>query len=249
MKGNIWSKWTLLDSRPPEVRFLIFIFPMMIFVQSIGQRYEMGINVGPSISYRTSVDAGDPVAASIQNGEEGIYTFDFGLDLKRTLSPRLKFGAGVWYSQKGFSNTNVGITYDDLSLFNKVIQIDFIQNYIEIPLLIYYRLNKTTDSQWYTFVGYNNSILFSQKNNVIMRSGEINKGDVERLGEPYLENATRYNPGFLIGFGWQKPIDDKYSFGLEPAFKMLLSPLKEDRFMTHRRLYSLVLNFRFIRKL
>ena len=91
----------------------------------MGQSYEMGINIGPSISYRTSAQSGDPIAVSIQNGEEGIYTFDFGLDLRRSISDKTKVGIGIWYSQKGMSNTNVGITYDDLSLFTEVVQIGF----------------------------------------------------------------------------------------------------------------------------
>ena len=231
------------------MRLVIFVILLVASAVAFGQKYEMGINVGPSISYRTSPEGEDPVAVSIQNGEEGIYTFDFGLELRREFSSKLKVGIGIWYSQKGFSNTNVGITYDDLSLLNKVVQIDFIQNYVEVPILVYYKLNKTNDSHFYTMLGYNNSILFSQKNNVILRAGEMNKDQLNKLRTPYLENSTRYNPGFLLGFGWQKPIDDKHSFGLEPAFKMLLSPLREDRFMTHRKLYSLVLNFRFIRKL
>ena len=231
------------------MRSLLPVCFLALSAQLIGQEYEMGINVGPSISYRTSVESTDPIAVSIQNGEEGIYTFDFGLDLRRSLSDKFTVGIGLWYSQKGMSNTNVGITYDDLSLFNKVVQIDFIQNYIELPFLVYYKINRTNAFNLYTFLGYNNSILFSQKNNIILRSGEMNKGEFERLNEPYLENLTRYNPGFIVGFGWQKPIDENYSFGLEPAFKMLLSPLREERFMTNRKLYSLVLNFRFIRKL
>lgn len=246
---NFNDRKHLFHSHFLGMRLVILLLLLVICVHAFGQKYEMGINVGPAISYRTAADSGDPIAISIQNGEKGIYTFDFGLDLRRTLSNKLKVGIGVWYSQKGFSNTNVGITYDDLTLFNKVVQIDFIQNYIEVPLLIYYKLNKTADSHLYTFLGYNNSVLFSQKNNVIFRIGEINKEEFDHLSEPYLENSTRYNPGILLGFGWQRPIDDKYSFGLEPGFKILLSPLKEDRFMTHRKLYSLVLNFRFVRKL
>lgn len=231
------------------MRFVIITFLFVTTGLAFGQKYEAGINVGPSISYRTSAEGDDPVAVSIQNGEEGIYTFDFGLDLRRTFSKKIKAGIGIWYSQKGFSNTNIGITYDDLTLFHKVVQIDFIQNYVEVPIMAYYKLNKTTGSDLYAFLGYNNSVLFSQKNNVILRSGEMNNEELDRLSEPYLENSTRYSPGFLVGFGWQKPIDDKHCFGLEPVFKMLLSPLREDRFMTHRKLYSFVLNFRFIRKL
>ena len=228
---------------------LIWVLVLLAVQYGYAQRTEIGVNVSPSISYRTTQINQDPVAQAIQNGEKGIYTFDFGLDLRRRLSQRLKVGVGVWYSQKGFSNTNVGITYNDPRLLGKVAQIDFIQNYIEIPIAGYYKFNKGDLSDIYGLVGFNSSFLFSQKNNVITRAGEINKSEFAELEKPYLQNSTAYNPGFLIGFGLQRSIDEKFSIGLEPAFKMMLSPLKESRFMTHRKLYSLALNFRFVRNL
>jgi len=216
--------------------------------QLISQTLEFGLNTGPTISYRTYDDRGataiEPLA--IISGEKQMYTFDFGLDMRYRLHPRWKIGTGVWYSQKGFSNVNVRIAYQDLVL-DEVAHIDFIQNYLDLPLTINYKLNQSDRFDIYGVAGLVASFLLSEKNNVILKNGEISSAGKESLEKPYLSNTTNINLGWILGIGIQKAIDEKYVIGFEPSFRRMESALVESQYNTERKLYSFTLNFRFVR--
>jgi len=118
------------------LRFLTAFYFLLSGFTSFAQNWELAINVIPTASYRfQSLHSQDELANSIANAEQGIYTFDFGLDLQRPITPRFNLGIGLLYSQKGLANVNPGITYGDLAL-NEVAQVEFVQDYLEITLFL-----------------------------------------------------------------------------------------------------------------
>jgi len=227
-------------------------FSLVVFFLStphlFSQSLEFGLNTGPTISYRTYNDRGatDLEPLAIISGEKQMYTFDFGLDMRYLFHTRWKVGTGVWYSQKGFSNVNVRIAYQDLIL-DEVAHIDFVQNYLDVPLTLYYKLNRSDRFDVYGMAGLVTSFLLNEKNDVILKNGEISSSNKESLHKPYLTNTSKVNLGWILGIGIQKPIDDKYIIGVEPSFKRMESPLIETQYETQRKLYSFTLNFRFVR--
>ena len=214
-----------------------------------GQDIEWSLNVAPGISYRIPQSSSlNTQAASIQFGEKAMYVFDFGVDIRKSLTPRVRFGTGVLYSQKGFSNNNVAAAYSGLTL-NRRYLVDFIQNYIEIPFFLSYDLIQSDQLRFYALAGVNNSLLVNDKNSVTVTKGEASEEIVKRLEEPYLQNKVLHNFGTLAGLGVTTTVDSKTSLGVELIGKLIASPLYDQVSNTRRHLYSLNMNFRFIRKL
>ena len=230
------------------MRYCVYIYFLIIPFLSNSQVFEFGLHVTPSLSYRISSNSqNNPNAQSIEIGEKGIYTFDFGVDLKRSLGTRWKIGTGLLYSQKGFANNNVGAIYQ--LDFPEISHIDYVQDYLEVPLFLNYLINPGEKLEYYASLGITNAFLLNDKNNVIFRSQLIADKDYTKLQEPYLNSNGIYHFGIRWGMGTQFSIDEKYSFGLEPIFKLSFTELEESRFETSRKLISLGLDFRFIKRI
>ncbi len=233
-----------------EHRFLLFLVVALFPLLSQAQKIEIGVNVAPTISFRFSQPS-DHISAraeSIRISERPVHTFDFGIDVRSKITNRLKIGAALIYSQKGFANTNLPATYDipDLS---KMHSIDYVQDYLEIPFFATYDYFKDKKISAYGLLGINNSLLFNAKNNVIIKSGNISDEDYQTLAAPYLQSSKIHNIGMMAGTGVLVNVNDKTAIGLEAQTKFMFTPLEETFFATHRHLFSMGLNFRFVRKL
>lgn len=228
----------------------LLLLPVLFLMTSAGaQGLEWGLNIAPGVSYRFAPQmTADPLGASIQSGEEAMYVFDFGLDVRKEITPRLSVGTGIFYSQKGFSNTHVAAVYDDPGLSRRYL-IDFVQDYLEVPFFLSYELVQQEHLAFYALVGVTNSLLLKSNNNVSATSGEINKETILRLQQPYLQNQMMHNLGVRAGLGIKTDVDTKTALGLEVVGKQMISPLLDQVSDTPRRLHSLNINFRFIRKI
>ena len=231
-------------------RFLLFLalalFPLLTWAQKI----EIGVNVAPTISYRFSQPSShiSPRAETIRIAERPIHTFDFGIDFRSKITRRLKIGTAFFYSQKGFANTNLPATYDIPGL-NKIHSIDYVQDYVEIPFFVTYDYFQDKKISAYGLAGINNSLLFNAKNNVIIKSGEISDENFQILAAPYLQSSNIHNIGMMAGTGVLVNVNEKTAIGLEAQTKFMFTPLEETFFATQRHLFSVGLNFRFVRKL
>lgn len=218
-------------------------------IPSVAQGLEWGLNIAPGISYRFAPrEAPNIRAASIQGGEEAMYVFDFGMDVRKQIAPRLSLGTGVFYSQKGFSNTNTAAVYDDPGLSRRYL-IDFVQDYLDIPFFLTYDLIQNDRFTFYTQGGIVNSLLLKSKNSVSATSGEVSEETILRLRQPYLENQLLHNLGMQTGLGIKTDVDAKTALGLEAMGKLMASPLTDEVNNTRRRLCAFNVNFRFIRKI
>ena len=231
-------------------RFLLFSVLALFPLLSRAQKIEIGINVAPTISYRFAQPSGhiSPRAESIRISERPVHTFDFGIDIRSKVNNRLKIGAALIYSQKGFANTNLPATYDIADL-NKMHSIDYVQDYLEIPFFATYDYFQDKKISAYGLLGINNSLLFNAKNNVIIKSGKISDENYQTLATPYLQSLKTHNTGMVAGTGVLVNVNDKTSIGLEAQTKFMFTPLEETFFATHRHLFSVGLNFRFVKKL
>ncbi|MEM6842036.1 MAG: outer membrane beta-barrel protein [Bacteroidota bacterium] len=229
---------------------LLLLFFLMGTVGSvIAQQTTWSVNIAPSISYRLPQTRSLPAEAeSVRSGEKPMYTFDFGVDFRTAINDNWSVGAALLYSQKGFSNNLVDIAYPDIRVPPPYI-IDFIQNYLEIPFFVTRTILENDKFQLYPMVGITNSLLLSEKNRVAVRGGEIDKELEAKLKDPYLRTRQIHNIGILGGFGIQTSVDPKTSLGLEAQAKVMLSPISDIASQSERNLYSLGLNFRFIRTL
>jgi len=230
-------------------RILPFIL-LCFTTNSFAQLVEVGLNVAPTISYRTADTRGldDPFVSTTRVGEEPIYTFDFGFDFIYKLKERWMVGFGLRYSQKGLANRNVMATYNDFTL-DEISHIDFVQDYIELPMFARRQVKDLGKFNFYGMLGLNHSFLITQKNNIILKPGAILESEINELQAPYLKNSSDYNFGLIGGVGFSVEIDERYNFALEPIAKYMISRLREKKFGTTRNLYSLGLNFKFVRKL
>lgn len=227
---------------------LLVCFSCLVLSVS-AQELRWGLNIAPGISYRfPQTSSLSDEAASIQGGEEPMYVFDFGLDLRQAISPRISFGTGVFYSQRGFSNTHVAAIYDDPGLSRRYL-VDFVQDYLEIPFFLTYNVAQQDKFSFYILGGVTNSLLLNSKNTVSATSGEMSEETMDRLARPYLENKVIHNFGMLTGFGVQTKVDDKTDLGLEILGKVMTTPLLDRVSDSRRHLYSGNINFRFTRKI
>ncbi|WKN42467.1 outer membrane beta-barrel protein [Tunicatimonas pelagia] len=216
---------------------------------ALAQQTTWSVNIAPSISHRLPQTKTLPVLEeSIRNGERPMHTFDFGIDFRTAINDHWHVGTALLYSQKGFSNTHVAIPYPDIRV-SRTYLIDFIQNYLEIPFFVTRTVFKNDRFQLYPMLGVTNSLLLSEKNRVAVRSGEVDKEIEEALKKPYLRTRQIHNIGILGGFGIQASVDPKTFIGLEAQTKVMLSPLDDVSSQSQRNLYSIGLNFRFVRTL
>ncbi len=229
---------------------LLLLFLLMGIVGSaVAQETTWSVNIAPSISYRLPQTRSLPAKVeTVRNGEKPMYTFDFGIDFRTGINKNWSVGTALLYSQKGFSNNYVDIAYPDIRVPQPYI-IDFIQNYLEIPFFVTRKILENDKFQLYPMVGITNSLLLSEKNRVAVRGGEIDKELEKSLTEPYLRTRQIHNVGILGGFGIQASVDPKTYIGLETQAKVILSPLTDITSQSERNLYSLGLNFRFVRTL
>lgn len=230
-------------------KLILFSFFFSLVTFSWAQDVHWGLNIAPGISYRfAQAQQLTDHAQSIQNGEKPMHVFDFGIDLRKNITNRLSIGTGIFYSQKGFSNTHVAAVYQDPTLSRRYI-LDFVQDYLEIPFFLSYNVYQNDQIQLYPLLGVNNSLLLNEKNNVSSSGGEVSEETMERLSEPYLSRSKLHNIGVLGGIGVMGTVDPKTAIGLEAMGKVMLTPLSDNFSSTNRHLYSLNLNFKFIRKI
>jgi len=225
---------------------LLMLFPLL----TEGQNIQIGVNIAPTISHRSSQEVSDisPRAESIRISERPIHSFDFGIDIRKKIADRLKIGSGLIYSQKGFANTNLPDTYGNPDL-SMMFSIDYVQDYLEIPFFATYDYFQDKKTNAYAMLGINNSMLLRAKNNLIIRSGEVSDEEYQTLTEPYLKNTRIHNVGLLAGTGLLVNVNEKTAIGLEAQMKFMFTPLEETFFGSQRHLFSAGLNFRFVKKL
>jgi len=231
-------------------RYLLLVCFSFLVANVHAQQLQWGLNIAPGISYRIpQFSSVSPEATAIQNGEEAMYVFDFGLDLRKSISSRINFGTGVFYSQRGFSNTRIAAIYDDPGLSRRYL-VDFVQDYLEIPFFLTYDVTQQDKFAFYVLAGVTNSLLIHSKNVVSATSGEeVNEATLQRLSDPYLKNKHIHNFGTMAGFGVLTEVDDKTNLGVELLGKVMTSPILDQVSHTRRHLYSLNVNFRFVRKI
>ncbi|MEQ9442814.1 MAG: hypothetical protein RIG62_27485 [Cyclobacteriaceae bacterium] len=228
---------------------LLLFFLGAFSLTASAQQATWGVNIAPGISYRLpQTRALPPAVESVRNGEQPMHTFDFGIDFRTAINDHWTIGTAILYSQKGFSNTHVAAAYDDIRL-SRTYLIDFVQNYLEIPFFISRTIHQTDKFKVYPLMGVTNSLLVNEKNQVAVRSGEISEEVEQRLSVPYLRSQKVHNLGVLGGLGIQASVDPRTYIGLEAQTKVLLSPLLDTVSQSQRNLYSVGLNFHFVRTL
>lgn len=225
---------------------LLFFIPTIVFSQGI----EWSVNVSPTISFRMPQKNNlTAQAVTIQAGEKPMHAFDFGFDMRTPINSRVKIGAAILYSQKGFSNIHLAAVFDDERI-SRAYLIDYVQDYIEIPFFLTYSVLQKEKVQLYPLLGVTNSILLHDKNNTaIRRGGEIREEIQKKISSPYLQSTQQHNVGLLLGWGAMACVDKKTFVGIEAQTKLMLTPLQDKASITHRYLYSFGMNFRFIRRL
>lgn len=230
-------------------KLILFVLISFLHISVWAQGFHWGLNVAPGISYRIGQthDITD-YAQSVQIGEEAMYVFDFGMDMRKDITERLSIGTGIFYSQKGFSNTHVAAAYDDPHLSRRYI-LDFVQNYLEVPFYFTYSVFQNEQFEFYPMLGINNSMLLSEKNSITTTSGEMSEETMKTLSQPYLSSTKLHNLGVLGGVGIMGAVDSKTAIGLEAIGKVMLTPLEDQFTATQRHLYSFNLNFKFVRKI
>lgn len=232
--------------------FLLAFIWVVTIPATFAQTTTWSINVMPTFSYRLSaINPISPLAETIQNGEAPMHSFDFGVDIRTRFRSRFMIGAGLFYSQKGFSNVHVASAYQQPTL-SRAYLLDFMQDYLDIPLFITYTIAQNEKFEWYVLGGVNNSLLLRERNKVAVRSAELSAGEIpeevsEQLHRPYLRASSAYSVGMLSGVGVRAKVDDRTSIGLEGLSKYVFTPLEDLTSDSQRRPYALGLNFRFIR--
>lgn len=226
--------------------------PIIFFMISsplIAQQLTWSINIAPTVSYRSfpyQSNQGQLPLSAI--GEKPMHTFDFGIDLRTTLSKRLSVGTAVLYSQKGFSNTYLSAAYQHEHIPATYL-IDYQQHHLDIPFFVTYVLLNKNKLRIYPMAGVVNSMLLSENNRVTDKSGKGDPLVKEKLSTPYLRSASLHQVGLLAGLGVATDVNDKTQIGLEAQNKFMLTPVHDISSSTNRYLYIIGLNFRFIRKL
>lgn len=230
-------------------KLVLFVFISSFHPWLWAQEFNWGLNVAPGISYRIGqINGVSDYAQSVQIGEEPMYVFDFGIDMRKNITEKLSLGTGIYYSQKGFSNTHVAAAYNDPLLSRRYL-LDFVQNYLEVPFYLTYSVYQNEQLEFYPMLGINNSMLLSEKNSISTTSGEISEETMKTLSEPYLSSTKLHNLGLLGGIGIMGTVDSKSAIGLEAIGKLMFTPLEDKFTVTNRYLYSLNFNFKFVRKI
>ncbi len=228
------------------------LLPFLFFVISyplLAQEMTWSINIAPSIAYRTfsyQDDQGNLPVTVV--GEKPMHAFDFGIDMRTRLHKRMFIGAALLYAQKGFSNNYLTEVYQ-YEKAGTTYLIDYRQHHLDIPVFVTYHVIQKSALSFYAIAGMVNSILLDENNQVATKGNQSDPDILQALSRPYLQSASIHQAGLLGGFGITTTVNDKTQIGLEAQTKWMLTPLRDIRSSTNRYLYTVGLNFRFIRKL
>lgn len=191
-----------------RVRFFLVLFSSLFFLSStshiFAQRNRQVVSIGPKIGVNLTNLYGDVSNQTMQLGLSagGILTYSvvnvFGISLE------------ALYSQKGAKFENVPFNTTQRINFNRKI------NYVEVPLLARYFLNKGGDFRPNVFVGPNFGFKLSAK--------DVNRSVVGGASQPDDDISDVINPvdvgitggiglNFLVQSAVRVLLDARYTYG------------------------------------
>ncbi|MFY7972177.1 MAG: porin family protein [Flavobacteriales bacterium] len=185
---------------------------------SLSQRFYVGLNIEFNRAYR-SIQCSDDLTdlkTTFDSLETPMIGKRFGLSFGYGLSPKASIESGLMYSQYGY---NID-TLQEANLNN----IKYRFTYIEIPVLVNYRLFNLGNWQMNTTLGWRNCLM--------IRS-EIFYQSIEDRQQQKQDEATEKNRFQLmpqVGIGFSKTLMNSYILKLNANHSFSVTPMTEGDF-------------------
>ncbi len=222
---------------------LLFLFlPILLFAQNETiklNRFQIGVNFSPDLCYRmlSTQNANDGFWINIRNKNEGSkFGLTSGLTLYYKLSSRFTIGIGALYSNKGYKikRSDWMPPTNSIDYFLPVANSKFRYSYLDIPLIIQYRILNFSDkfSLSTSLAGTFNFIISKQ---LIIHDSKNKSANTLNISD---FNNINFSGNISIDFAYQ--LNSKFKLSLSPTYRYSFMPIYKSTVKDH--LYSIGLN-------
>jgi hypothetical protein len=214
-------------------KFSFVLFFCLVPLALRAQRVELGINAGPSLSYRYLQTDLKMFKELFNASERPIVGYRVGFDVLLRPQAQWQVGTGLLYNLRGFSNQ---LTLTDENGRTSNSRIAMYIHYLEVPVFLKYRFGIGDKRSFYALAGINNSFFLTDITAVKEGPSFV------RMEEG--AEFRKYNAGAMIGFGLRRQFTNKLSVEAGPQATLQLQNLFEGDTPTRRYLYTISLNLR-----
>ena len=151
---------------------------------------------------------------------ESVTGSTYGIGLRYFTNNKIILRSGVFYSQKGYDKVYSFIAIDPMDPFIPDLVESRIQ-YLEIPLLVEYKVVQTNNYGFFPSVGVVNSIKLSEDEKTYYSDGSMDET------KELVDETSSYLAGFRIGIHNKIKFKEKLSVSLEPYLTLFLNDLSE----------------------
>ncbi len=198
--------------------YILFLLPIFSIAQDSTSKFSVGISFSNDWCNRFS-SADDDVKEmknEFDSLEAGKYGFTTGLFAGYAFHPSMNFQTGIYFANRGYRID----TLSESSMTN----LKFQYRYIEVPLRFSYVFNSSSKLRPVLSIGCYGGYLIQQKTKYrqIGITGFDHFSDKEKL--------SSINLGVTASFGFQKLIQEKFTFQLDVICRQSLTPLSDTPF-------------------
>lgn len=224
------------------VALLIIFFPFVLLCQTRDSAKSCKVNVGitfsPDYCFRTlkSNTSNDWMKESVDTLEVAKFGYTSGINVVYLLNNRITLATGVLLANKGEKTKKYFGSHAQIFNYNSQYY------YLDIPVKFnYYILNKKL--KLFLTGGLSANVFITHK--VTQIAGYTN--DDKKTAFYNKSGLSKINPSFLVGFGIDCALTNKWYFKLEPLYRRSITPIANAPIKKY--LYSAGLNFGFFYKL
>jgi hypothetical protein len=235
------------------MKYLAIVLSLLFLpIEAVGQRFALGLNVSPTISFRTFnyKGANQTILNAIKNNEKPIYTYTAGLSVAYLCTRQVQVNSGVQYSKLGYAITNIGVNTRQAGVVTDL-SINYLHSLIDIPIILTYSITKPNRTfSWFIATGIINS--FSLNSTYDLKTSKIGlftNEEIANINNAHLQKVPFYNFSYRLGTGICINVDEKHQIRIEAIFRVGLSAIYDNSADLKRNLNAGALSFTFYKKL
>ncbi len=214
-----------------KFKFILYVFLITTALNAQEHnRYYWGLNFSPDLCGRTlknttDHDYIDQLILSRNESEINRLGFSSGIVLGRTINEKFSIETCLSFSSKGYKTKPIALRFGNqvspdstIVDLNNTIQIKYIHQFIELPIVCHYNIEINEDLKSFIGLGFNNQFAVTSYQKFIP-SGKKSK--------EYLSSGkeNKYIPGINLSFGINKQLNSRYLLRLNFISKYSLKPI------------------------
>ncbi|GAB4038457.1 outer membrane beta-barrel protein [Spirosoma gilvum] len=207
---------------------LTFLMPILVFGQQPASikpnRASIGINVSPSLCYRTiSATSTDALVIADRNGREiSKWGYDAGVTISVPMSKRIALESGIFYVSRGYQTRPQTLEWPSTTTDMPVSSTTrFTYKFLSIPGKVTYTFGHSK-LQGFVEVGLAMNVFIGQQVKLIARYADRQTESTSRKEV----GVSRFSLFALVSAGIRYPVSPRMNVKLEPNFQYGVTPLR-----------------------